>query len=227
MDGPRTKRTQAAPAVRRRGARQTAPERARLDPEEMRLLPRPARSLLMRLAAEVARLEAELAAARGEAAELAARAAEDPLTGLANRRGFEAELARALSYVQRYGACAALFYVDLDGFKGLNDRFGHAAGDAVLVAVAHALAAHVRASDRVARLGGDEFALMLWNIAPEAAERKAHALEDLIAALPEGKGVLGASVGLTMLGAGDTAAAAEARADRAMYARKAARKGGR
>ena len=227
MDGQSTKPIGKARAVRQRAAPPSAAARSPLDPEEMQRLPRPARSLLARLAAEVARLEGELAAVRTEAAELAARAAEDPLTGLANRRGFENELSRTLSYVQRYGGSAALFYVDLDGFKAINDRFGHGAGDAVLVAVAGALSAHVRASDRVARLGGDEFALMLWNIAPDAAARKARAFEELIAALPQGRGGLGASVGFTMLGVGDSAAAAEARADQAMYARKAARKGGR
>jgi diguanylate cyclase (GGDEF)-like protein len=207
---------------------------ARLLPraEDARRLPQPAQSLVMQLTAEVERLEAELAAARAEAEALAARAEQDALTGLANRRGFERALARTLSYVQRYSATAALLYLDLDGFKAINDRRGHAAGDAVLKAVAATLVGHVRASDQVARLGGDEFALMLWNIGPEDAERKARAIEAMVAALPEGQddsgqSELGASVGVTMISGDDTPAVAEARADRAMYVRKTARKAGR
>ena len=86
----------------------------------------------MRLAAEVARLEAELAAMRARVAELETHAESDPLTGVMNRRGFERELTRAGAYVRRYGGNAALVYLDLDGFKPVNDRHGHAAGDAVL-----------------------------------------------------------------------------------------------
>jgi hypothetical protein len=116
----------------------------------------------MRLAAEVARLEAELAAMRARVAELETHAERDPLTDVMNRRGFERELRRADAYVRRYGGNAALVYLDLDGFKPVNDRHGHAAGDAVLRAVAAALVAAVRVSDTVARIGGDEFAVLLW-----------------------------------------------------------------
>lgn len=218
-----------SPAPARRDAAAT---RMGMRLEDAHRLPQPAQSLVMQLSAEVERLEAELAAARAEAQALAARAEQDPLTGLANRRGFERELARTLSYVQRYAATAALLYLDLDGFKEINDRRGHLAGDAVLKAVAATLTSHVRASDRVARLGGDEFALMLWNIGQEDAERKARAIEAMIAALPEGRNdagesELGASIGVTMITGDDTPAVAEARADRAMYVRKSARKAGR
>ncbi len=79
------------------------------------------------------------------------------------------------AYVKRYGTSAALIYLDLDGFKRINDRHGHAAGDAVLKAVAMVLDRHVRASDLVARLGGDEFALLLWNCAEADAHAKAQA----------------------------------------------------
>lgn len=224
MDGTKSEQSQKPGPLRRAiaGTRAALP---RL--EEARRLPQPARSVVMRLTAEVERLQAELAAARAESEALAAQAEQDPLTGLANRRGFERELARTLSFIQRYGDTAALLYLDLDGFKGINDRRGHAAGDAVLRAVAAALTGHVRTSDRIARLGGDEFAVILWNIRPEDAERKARAMEAVVAALPEGGGELGASVGATMMAAGDTPAVALARADRAMYIRKAMRGGGR
>ena len=137
----------------------------------------PRRSPAMQLAAEVERLERELSAARAEMATLAARADTDPLTDTLNRRGFERELKRSLAYVKRYGTSAALIYLDLDDFKPINDQHGHAAGDAVLKAVAMVLERHVRASDLVARLGGDEFGVLLWNLDEAAALTKAQGLE--------------------------------------------------
>jgi diguanylate cyclase (GGDEF)-like protein len=182
----------------------------------------------MRLAAEVARLEAELAVMRARVAELESRAERDPLTGVLNRRGFERELARVGSYVRRYGGGAALIYLDLDGFKPVNDRYGHAAGDAVLVAVAAALVTAVRASDAVARIGGDEFAVLLWNVSASDAQKKALALEVTIAETrTEWEGgtlSVGASVGLADIAQDHDAGALVARADAAMYARKRDRK---
>ena len=116
------------------------------------------------LLAEKKRLTASSAVARARVRRLEATADIDPVTGILNRRGFDRELARSLSYVKRYGTRAALFYIDLDGFKPVNDRHGHAAGDAVLKTVAAMLTRNVRASDTVARIGGDEFGLILWNL---------------------------------------------------------------
>jgi diguanylate cyclase (GGDEF)-like protein len=178
----------------------------------------------VRLAAEVARLEAELAAMRARVAELETHAERDPLTGVLNRRGFERELARAAAYVRRYGGNAALIYVDLDRFKPVNDRNGHAAGDAVLKAVAAALLGTVRASDAVARVGGDEFAVLLWNLTAQAARNKADALERAIAAtaVPWGEHALmvGATAGIAELAAESDGLDLLARADAAMYERK-------
>src|SRR5262249_17960896 len=143
--------------------------------------PPPSRADSMKLAAEVARLEFELAVARAQMVDLAARAETDPLTDLPNRRGFERELRRSLAYVKRYGASAALLYLDLDGFKAVNDRYGHAPGDAMLKAVAMVLARHVRDSDLVARIGGDEFVLLLWNCSEDDARFKAEAIEGAVA----------------------------------------------
>lgn len=185
-------------------------------------------SVVMRLVAEVDALKAELTAARARVAELEVHADVDPLLGILNRRGFERELTRSLAYVRRYGTPAALVYVDLDGFKPVNDTHGHAAGDAVLKAVAATLTRNVRASDVVGRLGGDEFAVVLWNVTPAAVAAKAAALEGLIAAAriawSDTTLGVGASAGAAMLDPADGAADVLARADKAMYARKAARR---
>jgi diguanylate cyclase (GGDEF)-like protein len=120
-----------------------------------------------------------------------------------------------------------LVYLDLDGFKPVNDRFGHAAGDAVLVAVAATLVAAVRASDIVARIGGDEFAVLLWNLSPADARNKSLALERAVADMSvpwEGRRLaVGATAGVAEFLDRDIAGLL-ARADAAMYARKRTRK---
>jgi diguanylate cyclase (GGDEF)-like protein len=174
---------------------------------------------------EVARLRREIDILRTTVRELEARADIDPLTELFNRRGFERELHRALNYLKRYGGTAALIYVDLDNFKPVNDRYGHAAGDAVLRQVAAAMRGGVRASDAVGRLGGDEFAIILWNLDERLARAKAEALERIIAAASTSWEnvalTVGASMGTVMLAAEETPVDALIRADRAMYDRKA------
>jgi diguanylate cyclase (GGDEF)-like protein len=178
--------------------------------------------------AEVIRLEAELSALRAKVRELEMCVDIDALTEVFNRRGFNREFKRASAYVARYGGTVALVYIDLDGFKSVNDGHGHAAGDAVLKAIGSVLLASVRTSDMVARLGGDEFAVMLWNLSEQDALVKAAALEDLIAAhvIPWGGSALsvGASTGVALLSGREEPAAVLARADGAMYTRKAARR---
>ena len=92
--------------------------------------------------------------------ELARASLTDPLTGCLNRRGFEERFAQQVARARRDDAELTLIVLDLDGFKGVNDRYGHAAGDDLLRWVAERLRADVRADDVVARLGGDEFALL-------------------------------------------------------------------
>ena len=197
-----------------------------LEPKSPRT---PSRSSFLRLAAEVEALAAQLKFSRERIADLEARVDIDSLTDVLNRRGFERELRRSLAYVKRYGASAALIYIDLDGFKPVNDRHGHGAGDTVLKAIAAALVRNVRASDVVARLGGDEFAVLLWNVNGANAAAKAGALEAAVYGTPvrwsSSTLVVGASAGVVLLGALDTPADVIARADAAMYARKAERKG--
>src|SRR6185437_13768405 len=134
------------------------------------------------LRAEISRLTAELARAERRIAELETRADVDPLLDVLNRRGFERALNRSLAYIRRYHIPAALMFIDLDGFKAVNDRYGHAAGDAMLRQVAATLAARVRSSDVVGRLGGDEFGVLLWHIEDGQAVLKARSLEAAIAA---------------------------------------------
>ena len=223
----------ANPRVAVPPARTRVPADRRLREEHEPHPAQPARNIPSELAVllnEVQRLQSELVAAREKLKELEATADIDAVTEIFNRRGFDRELARSLSYAKRYGTRAALFYIDLDGFKPVNDRHGHAAGDAVLKEVAALLMRNVRASDTVARLGGDEFGLILWNLSEGDAAAKAWALEAAISEhaidWQSESLCVGASVGFAMMGPADELAEVLARADRAMYSRKAERKGG-
>src|SRR5215216_2317798 len=153
-------RANALPAAARPRDRAAADERQPFAAAPARNVP----SELAVLLGEIERLQAALRAEQARTKELEASAETDALTGVFNRRGFERELKRSLAYVKRYWTRAALMYVDLDRFKPVNDRHGHAAGDAILQAVGAVLTGAVRASDTVARLGGDEFGLILWNL---------------------------------------------------------------
>ncbi|MCJ8203490.1 diguanylate cyclase [Pseudomonas sp. RGM2987] len=112
---------------------------------------------------------------------LAHQASHDSLTGLPNRAFFEGRLIRALRNASKLNEQVAVLYLDSDRFKGINDNFGHAAGDAVLTAVATRVRAQLREDDLVARLGGDEFAVLLTPLhKAEDAERIA---EKIIASM--------------------------------------------
>ena len=92
-------------------------------------------------------------------------ALHDQLTGLANRRLLTDRMSMAMAHARRNESAMAVVYLDLDGFKQLNDRLGHGAGDILLKMVANRLVKTVREEDTVARLGGDEFVLVLWHLA--------------------------------------------------------------
>ena len=179
------------------------------------------------LHAEIERLRAEIAAltARAETAE--ALADHDVLTRALNRRGFMAVLNRNMAYCRRHAVEAALLYLDMDGFKGVNDGLGHAAGDAALVAVADLLLAHVRESDAVGRLGGDEFALLLMNAGADEGREKARRLSTALET--EGfdwagaKVKLGGSFGVRAYAGQTDPEAWLSEADAAMWLRKKAR----
>jgi diguanylate cyclase (GGDEF)-like protein len=161
-------------------------------------------------------------AEQAHAAQLLERSRRDPLTGAVNRLGFEAAFAHAVAGA--HGRPVALAYVDLDGFKVVNDTLGHAAGDEVLVEVARRLRAIVRDGDVVARLGGDEFAMVLVDVTPQVladvAERAAVAIRAPIATAT-GAVEVGASLGLaTAPRDGTTLDEVLAAADGRMYRQK-------
>lgn len=157
--------------------------------------------------------------------ELAAQARTDGLTGLLNRRAF-LELAEAeVSRLRRHGGMAALAMLDIDRFKAINDGFGHAAGDAVLRALAQHCRQSLRTHDAIGRVGGEEFAMLLpemgMDAAAEVAERLRLGLAQLV--VPAGNADLGftVSIGVALLSpTGDDLAAALARADAALYRAK-------
>jgi diguanylate cyclase (GGDEF)-like protein len=176
----------------------------------------------------IRRLRAQLAQAQARIDELQASADTDFLLEIPNRRGFERELNRSISFIQRYRASGALIVLDVDRLKPINDTFGHAAGDRVLKAIVGELLSHVRASDMIGRLGGDEFALLLWNLSESDARAKAVMLEQAIDRLTFSFGgrtvTAGASAGIAILGPHAEAGKALEQADRAMYVRKAQRR---
>ncbi|MGB6008711.1 diguanylate cyclase domain-containing protein [Castellaniella sp.] len=114
----------------------------------------------------MARQRAVTLALQASEAGLAHAARHDPLTGLANRILFQERCTRALEFARRHNTQAAILYLDLDGFKAVNDCYGHLTGDDLLQQVARRLKRHVRATseDTVARFGGDEFAIALGNL---------------------------------------------------------------
>lgn len=185
---------------------------------------------LQTLTQEIESLRAEVAQLKARLAEAEGLADRDGLTPLLNRRAFLRELSRVRTFVQRYGAPASVIFFDLDGFKQINDRFGHAAGDSVLQAVASRLAAQVREFDVVARMGGDEFAVILVQVDQDTAEAKAAGLAQAVEGSPVTFGDMSASLrisyGVREITAQAEGEAALAEADAAMYARKRARRAG-
>jgi diguanylate cyclase (GGDEF)-like protein len=132
--------------------------------------------------ATVAQAEERVAALQARIKYLEGLSVTDELTGLLNRRGFLAQLDRALAAARRGGPHGVLMICDLDGFKAINDGYGHLIGDEALCQTASLLARNIRRADTVARLGGDEFAVLLVGAHLVAARRKAQALAQIVAA---------------------------------------------
>jgi len=232
-------RSEPLTAIRRRALAQPGAalptSAARVDSKEF--LGVPEVEMTPAVKAALTTLLAELDELRGEVTRLKARLTEaedladrDGLTPLLNRRAFLRELNRVRTFAQRYGSPASLVYFDLDGFKAVNDRYGHAAGDAALRAVAARLTANVRESDVVGRMGGDEFAVVLAQADRQTAEAKARSLADAFEREPLKFGDWTAPIRLSYGVAEITPDAAPealiAEADSAMFAAKRLRKAG-
>lgn len=171
---------------------------------------------------------ADLAHRLHDALDAQRRLAEaDTLTGLANSRRFLAAVDAEVARASRYARPVTLAYVDLDGFKAVNDRWGHVVGDQVLARVGELLRRHVRATDLPARLGGDEFAVLLPETDGAAAREAVEKLRAVLeAGVAEAGWPVGFSIGVFSAG-GDVATGVELirRADALMYEVKRAGKG--
>ena len=167
-------------------------------------------------------LEVVLAQSQETSRRLGREADADPLTGLANHRAFHDRLGTEVERAQRYGRPLSLACLDVDGFKDVNDHFGHQVGDAVLRAVADRLNAVARAADLVARVGGDEFAVLLPETTAEAAEAVARRAHELIRVDLAGPGPsVTVSIGICDLEHASSAHALLGFADGALYWAKA------
>jgi diguanylate cyclase (GGDEF)-like protein len=198
---------------------------AGMDEAELSPLLREAVTLLL---AENQRLQTELDRAKTRTAHLERLADEDALMPVANRRAFMRELSRLVALAKRYDSESSIVYIDLNGMKAVNDRFGHNAGDAALQHVAQILVENTRHADIVARLGGDEFGLLLVKTDQRNAEEKAAKLALAIEHHPllwNGEPIrLSAAFGAYCVNGKESVAEALAAADRAMYRDKEASK---
>ena len=134
-------------------------------------------------------------AARNHGKTLESLALKDPLTGLANRRLLAERMSMALAHARRNNSAMAVVYLDLDGFKQINNTLGHGAGDALLKMVAARLVATVREEDTVARLGGDEFIIALWHVS--SADDAAMVAAKVIEAVSQPYDIEGQTVSIT------------------------------
>lgn len=175
------------------------------------------------------RVLTDISVLKAQQRELAQQARKDSLTGLANRREFAERLSQAMARACRYPHTLAVMYLDLDGFKAINDRLGHAAGDQLLIEVAHRLQACVRTTDLVCRLAGDEFTVVLEGAGhPDEVCRIAQRILDRLAQpcdLGGQRTPIGASLGAALFRKDETQGALCHRADAAMYRAKRQGKG--
>lgn len=225
----RSRRGAGRADVRSAGPQSPEARRGRRDPDDYFGVPSSefsprARSAVMSLMDELDRLKTELSDAQHRMSELEEIADEDPLVPVLNRRGFARELERVIAYVNRYKARACVIYIDLDGFKEINDTYGHAAGDAALKFIGAYLVANVRSSDIVGRLGGDEFAIVLHQADHAVADTKAVQLEAGIAGEDfrhQDQNIdLAFSIGVEEITGKESLADLFERVDKAMFARK-------
>lgn len=212
---------------KRKSNKSTRPKLSRLAGLEAADLTPDVRDAVLRLINEVEKLNSEAGGLQSRIKDLEGIADTDPLLPVLNRRAFTRELSRAMAFAQRHDLGGALVYVDLDGFKGVNDEYGHAAGDTVLLHVAKVLNEHIRESDLVGRLGGDEFGILLAAADDVGATAKATALVELIREqhidIGQQEICIGASAGVQPFQPELSADEILDLADKAMYAHKQAK----
>ena len=176
------------------------------------------------LMAEVQDLRGALSQAKKRIGYLENLADQDTLAPVLNRRAFVRELARMISFAERYETPGSVLYFDIDGMKAINDRHGHGAGDLVVRHAAETLLSRLRGSDLVGRLGGDEFGVILTQADKDAALAKAQSLAQAIQAAPvkwNGDPLdIKVSYGVYTFAGGEAVEEALDRADKAMYAHK-------
>jgi diguanylate cyclase (GGDEF)-like protein len=164
-----------------------------------------------------------------QAERLSALANTDPLTGLANRRFLLDQLAREVERARRYRRPLSLVYIDLDGFKAVNDRHGHLFGDEVLKGAATAMMAVLRSTDLMARIGGDEFAVLMPETslvgATNATDKLRRALNAFSGRMEPTVSELDFCAGVSQMHEGDDDEAILSRADDAQYLAKGTGKG--
>jgi len=169
---------------------------------------------------EVERLQQELMSARSEAL-------LDPLTGMFNRRGFEAQMRNLVSNPEMLGKPVSFLMIDIDFFKKINDTYGHLFGDKVIRVIAEVLKAQVKGQDSVARLGGEEFAVILPDTPLQGARSVAENIRRVVESgrirrldKDESVGGITISVGISGCGVGDDWLEVLGQADEALYASK-------
>ncbi len=187
------------------------------------------RAIVERALAVAAAAEERLATQSRRIAQLEGLSRTDELTGLLNRRGFLGELRRAVARARRTGETGVVIYGDIDQFKEVNDRYGHAAGDEALRQAGQLIAGAVREIDAVARLGGDEFAILLADTSWRNGRKRTRALQGMLDRIAcDFSGVrieARMSLGAASYGAEDDPEALLERADADMYGNKRRRTG--
>ncbi len=173
---------------------------------------------------EIRRLEERLQESQSRVDELLRTADQDMLLPVLNRRASMREVARFIAFAERYGTLSSLLYLDINGFKAINDAHGHAAGDFVLRYFCEFLAGNIRSSDILSRMGGDEFAIIFPATTAQQAMDKGKLLSALLTDRPpvwDGKPLrLTFACGVCQIVADLTAEDVLAEADRGMYAAK-------
>lgn len=186
--------------------------------------------LVLEVLGFAAEAEQKLSEQRQRINQLESLAMTDELTGAGNRRGMNEFLKRALANARRHGETGVVGFLDLDGFKAINDRFGHETGDRAFKKVAHILTANTRVSDYVARIGGDEFVVILTHCTERNGRKRMKDLRALLDRSPlglsaaEAEIMLKASMGVASYDGKSDAASLLQTADALMYSDKLERR---